>query len=270
MKRALVVAFCILTLCSLLLVNVGTTMASEPGYTLTEAYTVSPVTVDGKWTSPAEWSDAYILPIYGKNARWAYKMDTNAGPYLMSFLVEFPDTTTDAGDRWQICIDGSADGGTAPNSNDNKIEIQGHTTLKVYVGNGTGWDPLTTTAVTWKDNVTTSPTDPANHYVLEVQADKSALGTWGANPPPHGVYVAMYDASNQSQGWVAWPPTSADNPSRWGLIADYTGTIPEGFSLGVVVLLSSVAVMVGVFFFRKRSRTESHSLEKTGKINYTR
>jgi hypothetical protein len=211
------------------------------------------------------------MPIYGKNARWAYKMDTNAGPYYMSWLVEFSDNTNDTGDRWQLCIDGLADGGTSPQTDDNKIEIWGHTTLKVYVGNGTGWAPLTTTAVTWKDSITTTPTDSSNHFVLEVQVDKSAMGAWGANPPPQGVYVAMYDASNASQGWIAWPPTSADNPSRWGLIADYTGTpLPEGLSVGVVVLLSSVVVMVGAFCFRKRSRTESHSLEKTGEINYTR
>ena len=254
LKRNSLIAFCVLLmLCSLLfLVNVRTAMASEPGYTLTEAYTTTAVTVDGKWTSTTEWSDGWLTPIYNTNARWVYKMDTNAGPYLMSFLLEFPDNTNDAGDRWQICIDGGNDGGSAPNTNDVKIEIVGHTTLNVYAGNGTGWSPLTTSAVTWKDSLTTSSYIPANHYVLEVQANKASLGDWGANPPPHGVYVAMYDASNVTQGWIAWPPTSPDNPSRWGLIADYTGTIPEGFGFGLAALLSSVAVLAGYFGLRKR------------------
>jgi hypothetical protein len=261
MKRALVVAFTMLMLGSLLLV--GTTKASESGYTLAEYYgSTNAVTVDGMWVG-AEWTDAYLLPIYGQNARWAYKMDSASGSYLMSFLVESSDNTTDTGDRWQICIDGAADGGTAPNDNDNKIEIEGHTTLKVYVGNGTGWVPLTTTAVTWKDSLTTSPMNSANHYLLEVKVDKGALGAWGANAPPHGVRVAMYDASNQSQGWVAWPPTSADNPSRWGIIATYTGDpLPESLSIGVVVLLSSVAMLVGAFCFRKRSKIDNCSQVK--------
>jgi hypothetical protein len=38
--------------------------------------------------------------------------------------------------------------------------------------------------------------------------------------------------------------------------------IPESFSFGVVVLLSSVAVMVGSFCFRKRSRIENRSQVK--------
>ena len=257
LKRNSLIAFCVLMLCSLLLlVNLKIVVASEPGYTLTEAYTTTAVTLDGKWTSGAEWSDAYILPIIGTtlgtNGIWAYKMDSNSGTYLMSFLIESPDNTNDAGDRWQICIDGAADGGSAPNSNDIKIEIEGHTTLKVYAGNGAGWSSLTTSAITWKDSLATSSYNPANHYILEVQADKGSLGSWGANPPPSGVYVAMYDASNPSQGWKAWPPTSPDNPNRWGLIADYTGTIPEGFGFGLAGLLSSVVVLAGYFGFRKR------------------
>jgi hypothetical protein len=260
LKRKSLIAFCMLILCSLfLLVNIGTIKASEPGYTLTEAYTTSAVTVDGKWTSSSEWSDAYILPMVGTtlgaNGIWAYKMDTNAGPYLMSFLIESPDNTNDATDKWVICIDGSANGGTAPQSDDIKIEVIGHTNMTVYAGTGTGWAVASSTqrsAVTWKDSLSTSSYISGNHYILEVQADKSNLGAWGANPPPSGVYVSMYDASNTAKGTVAWPPTSPDNPNRWGIIADYTGNVPEGFGFGLAALLSSVAVLVGFFGFRKR------------------
>ena len=261
LKRTYSIAFCLLMLCSLLvIVNIGTVFATEPGYTnIVEAYTTSAVTVDGKWggTNGAEWADAWLEKQFptGVNARWAYKMDSNSGAYLMSWLLEFHDTTNDAGDIWRICIDGSADGGPAPNSNDHKIEIIGHTTLNVYIGNGTGWSPQTTTAVTWNNSLTTSPYDAVNHWVLEVQANKGALGEWGANPPPHGVYVGMYDASNTTQGWVQWPATTPDNPSRWGLIATYQESIPEGLNIGIAVLLTSFAVIVGSYYLRKRPKT---------------
>ena len=235
--------------------------ASEPGYTLTEAYTVGAVTVDGKWTSPTEWSDAWINPhISGTNAMWAYKMDTNAGPYLMSFLLESPYNTTNAGDIWRICIDGGATGGTAPQTNDVKIEITGHTTLTVYAGNGTGWvvSPSLKAAVTWKDSLSTSAYIPYTHWILEVQADKGSLGAWGANPPPDGVYISMYDANSSTT--IAWPPTSPDNPSRWGLIADYTGTLPESISIGPILILSSAAMLLGYYLLRKRSNTKVVSL----------
>lgn len=261
MKRVLSIAVSMLLLCSLvLIVNVRTTTASEPGYEIAEAYDTATVTVDGTWSS-GEWDDAWIEYLDPYDARFAYKMNTDQSTYyLMSWLIEFPDNTTDAGDVWQIIIDGNADGGSAPQSDDNKIEIEGHTTLKVYVGNGTGWDDLSTSAVTWADSLTTTSSwFPYNttHYVVEVQANKGVLGSWGADPPPEGLRVAMYDASNASQGWIAWPPTDPDVPDSWGLIATYTDVIPESFSIAVVVLLSSVAVVVSFYFLRKRPKPGS-------------
>jgi len=57
------------------MLTIETAFASEPGYTLTEAYQTAAVTVDGKWTAATEWSDAYILPMVGTtlgaNGIWA-------------------------------------------------------------------------------------------------------------------------------------------------------------------------------------------------------
>jgi hypothetical protein len=258
MKKAVLLAFCILMLCSSLLIGIAT--AGEPGYTLIEAYQTNAVTVDGKWTSGTEWSDAYILPMVGTtlgaNGIWAYKMVMGESAYFMSFLIESPDNTNDAGDLWTICIDGSNDGGSAPNSNDVKIEIAGHTTLRMYAGNGTGWSLMANKAVTWKDSLATSTYNSANHYILEVQADKGALGEWGANPPPHALYVSMYDASNAGAGTVAWPPTSANSPGRWGVITTYGEAVPEGLTIAFVAVLSTIAV-IGAFALR-RSKTSTY------------
>jgi hypothetical protein len=248
LKRTQLIAVYLFVLCSLLLiVNVGTVKAAEPGYSFTEYYGGTAVTIDGKWTDANEWRDVTTQRI-SPNAVFEYKMDIS--DYSMTWLIEFADKTNDAGDRWQICIDGANDGGTAPNANDIKVEVEGHTTLKFYIGTGTGWAPTTATG-TFKDSITTSPHDPANHYVLELKFSKSQWD-WGANPPPHGVRVAMYDASNPSQGWVAWPPTSADNPSRWGAMPDYLAApAPEGLTIGVMLAVSAVAVVVSIRYFRK-------------------
>jgi hypothetical protein len=246
-------------LCSSLLIGIA--IAGEPGYTLMEAYQTNAVTLDGKWTSGTEWSDAFILPMVGTtlgaNGIWAYKM-VSGDAYLMSFLIESPDNTNDAGDRWTICIDGSNDGGSAPKADDTKIEIVGHTTLLMYAGNGTGWSLRSNTAVTWKDSLATSTYNSANHYILEVQVNKATLGEWGANPPPHGVFVSMYDASNAGAGTVAWPPTSADNPGRWGVIATYDTAVPEGFTIAFIAVLSTIAV-IGALALR-RSKTSTYFL----------
>jgi hypothetical protein len=259
MRKDTSIAFCTLMLCILLLmVNIGTALASMAGYSVTEVYGGGAITLDGIWTS-AEWptDGAWIDTRFNvSNARLGYKMDSNTGAYLMSWAVDWHDTTNDAGDVWIVCIDGSADGGAAPQTDDVKIQITGHTTLAVFAGNGTGWSPMTTSAVTWKDKLGTSPYDSSTHWTLEVQADKGALGAWGANPPPEGFYVAMYDASTSQ--WASWPPAqSANVPNNWGLIATYDTTVPESLSLGVLVLLSSAAILLGSFFVRKRRLANS-------------
>jgi hypothetical protein len=238
---------------------IGSVLATEPGYSvLMENYGGTAITLDGKYTTTTEWADAWNEHQFptSANARFMYKM-TQAEGNLMLYLVEFADTTNDAGDKWVICIDGNADGGGAPNSNDNKIEITGHTTLQVYVGNGTGWSPANTlnTVPKWNNSLTTSTYMTANHWVLEVYFDKALMGEWGANPPPEGLFVGMYDASNTAQGWVMWPATSADNPQRWGSIGTYGTEIPEGLSIAVVVALSSVAIAVGTIYLRKKPKT---------------
>jgi hypothetical protein len=257
MRKFSSIALCTLTLCILLLaVNIGTVLASQAGYNVTEVYGGGAITLDGKWGS-GEWptDGAWIDNRFNvSNARFAYKMDSSTGAYLMSWLLEWHDTTNDAGDIWIICIDGSADGGTAPQADDVKIQITGHQSLSVFAGTGTAWGANSSTlaaVVKWKDSLTTSTYDAVNHWVVEVQADKGSLGAWGANPPPEGIYEAMYDASTNQ--WTSWPPAQSPNvPNNWGLIATYDTTVPEGLTVGVLVLLSSAAVLLGSFFVRKR------------------
>jgi hypothetical protein len=271
MKRVLTISFAMLMLSCILLAGTGTIKASEAGYNVIEAYqTAMAVTVDGNWAT-GEWDDCWIEYISNGTVtddRFAYKMDSGTGTYYMSWLFDFSDNTTDAGDIWQLCIDGvPGDNSTAPSADCTKIEITGHTTMTVYQGDGADWVEAASlaTAIVWADNMTVHDI-PFNypHYCLEIQADKAALGAWGANPPPNGFRVAMYDASNPSQGWIAWPPTSEDDPSSWGLIYTYDTTVPEGFSIGLVVLLSSIAVAVGFYVLRKRPKTQSYSSAKTG------
>ena len=269
MKKALSVAVSMLMLCSLVLIaNVGTIKAYESGYEIAEAYTTTPVTLNGHWDT-GEWEDSWInwLDYSPNHERFCYKA-SSALNYAPEILMDSSDNTTDAGDIWQICFDGSpVDGTTAPEASDNKIEITGHTTLKVYVGNGTGWVEMGTSSVTWADSLTTSaaPLD-FEHYCVEIIVDKASLNTiWGGSAPPIGFRVAMYDANSST--WLAWPPASdPDVPDSWGLIATGNATIPESWSFISVVLLSSVAVAVSFYFLRKRPKTES---QRVGKINYT-
>jgi hypothetical protein len=52
-----------------------------------------------------------------------------------------------------------------------------------------------------------------------------------------------------------WPPeSSADVPNDYGYSVISYDTIPEGLTIGVMLLLSTVAVVVGTRYFRKRPK----------------
>jgi hypothetical protein len=267
MKKTSSIVFCVLVLCSVLLVvTIGTVMAYNESYSFLEYTTVeNAVTIDGAWTTGDEWHDGPVMQVGATEnvGKFVYKLTSDlATQYLMQFDLEFADSTNDAGDRWQICIDGpESASATAPQATGYKIEVEGHTTLRVYKGTGTGWTETTTTAVTWKDGLGTSPHDPSTHYIGEIQFDKIVLageGSWASSAPgssygvgPYGVRVAMYDASSDT--WAAWPPaSSADNPSSWGVISDISmGAYPEVLTISVMLVLSTSAVVISLRYFRK-------------------
>ena len=255
MKKNLAITLCVLVLFSLLLIinAVPANATSSSSYIFSEYYQGLYVTIDGKWTDSDEWHDVttqYMPSSDSHLGLFEYKMDTVDANYGMTWLLEFADNTNDPGDKWQICVDGYDDGGSAPNDGDVMLEITGHTTLTTYVGSGSGWTESAWVETYWADSLTTSPHDPANHYVLEAQFSK-AQWDWGVSPPPHGVRVAMYDESTDT--WLSWPPTSTyTDPSSWGGIPDYyAAPAPEILSLGVMLVLSTAAVIVGLSYFRK-------------------
>ena len=140
----------------------------------------------------------------------------------------------------------------------------GHTTLTAYAGSGTSWTSTSAPTTFQRSNsLNTSPTSGTNHWMCEIIMDKVNFGI-GAD---YWLRIAYYDASNAAAGVQPWPPTSRDVPNDWGDIPYSSETIPEGLSFGVVVLLSSVAVIVGSFFVRKRLRVTNSPLQQCVKIS---
>jgi hypothetical protein len=260
MKRALTTAFSLLMLCSLLLSVAGIAKAGNPAYELTEYPSAAVCTVDGEWTSPDEWTDTPPTDMTGNaTGRFGYNIQdfTNFG---LEWIIEiFTDDTDDAGDYWQICTDNEESNTAAPDSGDFMVEITGHTTLKLYHGTGSGWNEITPDAgeITWENTIAASPWNSTPHWILEITDSSKTSGAWQvATQPPTGMRIAAFDANNDTL--AAWAPdSSADVPYEWGRVpTNATEPIPEGFSIAVVVLLSSIAVVIGVNFTRKRPKSE--------------
>jgi hypothetical protein len=72
--------------------------------------------------------------------------------------------------------------------------------------------------------------------------------------------VAYYDARNPGAGVRMWPPQSrADVPNSYGAgTSDIGGgVIPEGLTIGVLVLVSAVAFVTSYCCFPKLPRTKA-------------
>jgi hypothetical protein len=246
---------------ALLLLSVGAiNCVHAQDYIRTDWTTVVEPTIDGTWTSEDEWTDGEETMI-DENAvfrsTWTMlSMDPIA--VTTNFLVEvLDDDTADAGDYWEMCIDGYSEGGSAPQTGDFKILVTGHTDMTVYEGDGSDWIEITAEEdeFIWAESISESPTSSTPHRIIEFTLVKT-----GGNILTDAEWnfrLAVYDESNSEAGVRAWPPeSSADVPSEWGHQGYSSETIPEGFSFGIMVMLSSVAVAVAVIGLRKRVRSD--------------
>ena len=266
MKRVVLVAFCIIALCSLgLVMKTGTVGAYQAGYEVTDYIAITTPTMDGNWTTAEEWTDADVRQLEGSlNVTFRLKyVSFYPDAVYQYYLIEFfDDTTNDTGDYWQICYAAAAElfgtpiGGDAPQTDCLMINFTGHSQagLALYRGDGSGW--VAFTDYTWPDDIeivdtiSASPLNSTPHWIAEIMIEHTHYNI----QPEFWIRVAAYDESNSDAGVQSWPPGSSDVPNDWGLMISAQTVIPEGLTLGVMVLLSSVSVLIGSHYFRKRSR----------------
>jgi len=258
------VTFCIIALLSLgLLANAGIVTAYQEGYEFNHYTAMIEPTIDGKWTTPDEWTDVDmehqmdgdLNVVFRTN--WLFSSGQGYSGYPVFWIIEFyDDNTEDAGDYWQICYDGQSTDGSAPDADDIRIDFVGHdqSGLTVYRGDGSGW--VVTTELTWGesieivDSISDSPTNSTPHYIVEIVVDHQLINSG----PDQCVRVAAYDASHSEAGVQAWPQSSRDVPDEWGKTYSLFESIPEGLTFAVMVFLSSVSLFVGQQYLQKRSK----------------
>jgi hypothetical protein len=244
--KSLLATLGIIVLCSLCLI--GIVSATKAGFSQTDG-TGSLVTVDGVIGS-GEWDDSWRGKLYDgwtlTNSTYRVKW-AQAGENLWydEWLFEIiSDTTNDAGDFIQICYDSNLDGGAAPQTDDYLINYTGHSTVKVYQGNGTGWAPISYD-VGVASKISASSWSATPHWIIEINVDNPWIDT--------GDRIVAYDASTGKT--LMWPPYSDANvPNDYGLSELSYDVIPEGLTIGVMLAMSTIAVIVSMRYFRKRPK----------------
>ena len=251
MKRARFVAFLIAGI-FFLAICAGTVSAPLAGYSITVYKASTTPTIDGKWTTETEWDDA-ATGIISDDAIFRIKWN-QADQVYDNFIVEFfSDNTNDAEDYVRICYDVSANGGIVVGTDDVRVDYVGHgasAQVNTYVGGGIGWGSGLLTGITVEDSLDVSKLHGSPHWITEFKIAKDENGIDVNN----AIRVSVYDASNSSAGEIAWPPTGLEQPVDWGDAPQSSSEIPEGIGLFTLVIIMSVAVLVGSLCGRKRSK----------------
>jgi hypothetical protein len=261
MKSAILVTLSIIAVCSLCLA--GTVSAAKAGYGFTIAQGADITSWDGKVSPATEWDDSFKDWLYDGWTKTTsfFRCKWGMTPAICeNWLIEFlGDTTDDAGDWWEISVDASADGGAAPKTDNFKINWTAATGVKIWKGTGTGWTAFTAAVAGTSGDyfanttISASPASATPHRIVEIYLNKGVYGGALAMGLNVNERLAIYNAATGKT--VMWPPySSADNPDTYGAgTTDISGTsIPEGLTVGVMLALSSVAVVVSTRYFRKK------------------
>lgn len=263
MKRIALVALALVALCSLMPSIFVSAYAT--GFSFTNYSAITTPTINGTNSPADEWTDTAVPPSLPSSFAFREKWSMPSDIIEYNLIEFFTDNTNSSGDYYQICIDKSANGGTAPQTDDIRIDFVNHGTLHVYRGTGSGWTEFSASDIAVGESQGTSPLNGAQHWIFEISTDRSKadFDVSGSTYAPW-IRVAVYDAANSVAGVQAWPTSSTqDSPSTWGLETGSTSTIPETPSIAIFVALSSFAVVASVYLLRKHPKTI------TAKINIT-
>jgi hypothetical protein len=254
MKKTILATLIIIALCSMCLA--GSVSAYKAGYSLGNGQGTD-INADGT-KGADEWTDSFGDWLYDGWTKTTSisirtKYEFGGTPSIADqWLIEvFSDTTNDPGDVFTFSFCGATDYAATPQAADDILINYTRSGTTIYRGTGTGWavDP----AIVLGTNVVIGSSMASGHWVIELKFDKS--GAIPGEAFDSGDRVAVYDASTGKT--LMWPPESnANNPSTYGLLDYYnwggaSKTAPEGLTVGLMLALSSVAVVVSTRYFRK-------------------
>jgi len=229
---------------------------------------VNPVTIDGRWTTPDEWSDTdrvsmYVVQGPASTAYVRMKHEQNMTNIILYVLVDFISDTTNATKQ--------GTGGTAydglyigfdNNVNSSKTQCCDAQLALEWDNGKKTQDPI---SVSWARGVisydgTDDPDKTDSHAIYELAITIAGAGGTHdlaqcdyCNHVKMAIRLSVWDWSRAVN--MQWP----QNPDSWsmayfGLLIFSQVTVPE-FPLGAIMLLS-VVILATVLITRGESRKE--------------
>ncbi len=229
--------------------------AYKPGYEIDNYVAIEIPTIDGNWTTADEWTDAEEAQLDGGlTVYFRLKYAQEDSTFFQYILIDFlNDTTDDPSDGFSLCFDAHHDGGTAPQTDDYMISLQGHgiSGLHVYQGNGVDWTEIFDYSL-GKDlvivnNINPSPASSTPHWIAEFKVNS----TWLSLLNDYWLRVAAFDDSSGA-GNNVWPSSYAGTPDDWGLTVTKFTQIPE---FNVVFILTFLIALVPIIYYVKRHQS---------------
>jgi hypothetical protein len=229
------------------------------------------VTIDGKWTSTTEWTDApeIQMPVAMGNGAGYFRVKHDAttlyilGESLVDTAVEY-NSTAGVGDSLSVFLDTTYNQGTAPQMDDYRFIAYyvsaSDTQIMTRKGDGMQW--VTSVPVQGVHAMVgldsgNSPHMPHPHVSFEMSIPLSLIP-----PSQFGFFIRLDDSmiwwSNSDQATMMhfyWPgPTQAQqgiDPTSWGTLTISSTPIPEFASSWLIAFVTVFVVAVFARVHRK-------------------
>jgi hypothetical protein len=263
MKKMILAILAVIAVFSICFAGIVSAAKEGYGFTIGGAESVDP-TFNGA-VAAGEWdTDSYQDWLYNgwtKSTSFFRDKWGTAPAICECWCIEvLTDTTNDAGDYIKFSVDCGSGfstppvGGAAPSATAWQLTVTGHPgTVTMQQGTGTAWGawaaPVSGTDYNVATSIAASPSSATAHWIIEIYLDKGTAGGVLAMGYNNNARLEAYDASTGQT--LMWPPLSSANvPDTYG--AGTTGAVvPEGLTIGVMVALSTIAVIVGTRYFKK-------------------
>jgi hypothetical protein len=224
---------------------------------------MNPVTIDGKWTSPEEWSDALETPLYksfdSKLNGTAYFYTKHDGDYIYALIDFISDTSKDANDGAGICFDTNHDGGSLANPDDYAFWFYWTTETAskffMWKGTGSGWQKTDARIAELvpvpgsqaASSLDASPRSSSPHMIYEFRVPKAIFA--GGSSVVGFAVSAWHNpyGTRPIEVLLVWPKdTWRDIPAMWGELAFSAVPIPElpAPGLGAVSMIALAASLL--------------------------